>query len=74
MFHNEKQANGEHPEAYVERKKLLYMAVGLARFHQGRYNFGVLDFKHPLVKSFIARFKTYLGGSIKNAPLDEIIN
>lgn len=52
LFHKERQANGERPEAYNEHKKLLFVAAGLAQMRNDSFDFDIPEWKHPLINRF----------------------
>lgn len=75
LFHKECQVNGERLEAYVEDKKLLFRAIGVAKVVRNRaYDFDIAEFKHPLINGFSSHLRTCLGGSVMDASLEEILH
>lgn len=73
LFHKEWQVSGERPESYIECKKLLFVASVLYRQRNGDFEFNMPEFKQPLIWGFSPKLQTYLGGSVMDATLDEIL-
>lgn len=70
LFHKGLQAGGKRQEAYVEWKKLLFVAAGLTCIRNGQFDFKVPEFKQPLHNRFSSRLQAYLGGNIMDTTLE----
>ncbi|XP_023781468.1 uncharacterized protein LOC111928306 [Cyanistes caeruleus] len=72
LFHQEKQNPEERPDAYVNRKKMLYQMAGLPGSKDSPLNFDRPEFKEPLVVGLTPPLRVIAGGDAAKKPLSEL--
>ncbi|PKU48675.1 hypothetical protein llap_999 [Limosa lapponica baueri] len=72
LFHQEKQNPEERPDAYVNRKKMLYQMTGLPGSKDSPLDFDRPEFKEPLVVGLTPPLRVIAGGDAARKPLSEL--
>lgn len=72
LFHQEKQNPEERPDAYVNRKKMLYQMTGLPGSKESPVDFDRPEFKEPLVIGLTPPLRVIAGGDAAKKPLLEL--
>lgn len=72
LFHQEKQNPEERPDAYVNRKKMLYQMAGLPGSKETPLDFDRPEFKEPLVVGLTPPLRVIAGGDAARKPLSEL--
>lgn len=72
LFHQEKQNPEERPDAYVNRKKMLYQMAGLPGSKDSPLDFDRPEFKEPLVVGLTPPLRVIAGGDAARKPLLEL--
>lgn len=72
LFHQERQSPEERPDAYVNRKKMLYQMAGLPGSKDVPLDFDRPEFKEPLVMGLTPPLRVIAGGDAARKPLSEL--
>lgn len=72
LFHQEKQNPEERPDAYINRKKMLYQMTGLPGSKDTPLDFDRPEFKEPLVVGLTPPLRVIAGGDAARKPLLEL--